>query len=67
MKKYFEISNEFISKCLTEGGKILIHCMVGKSRSITLFLAFLIYIIQGHFHKKYLKVPINRDFFVKPF
>ena len=63
MTQYFENSNEFISNCLNEGGKILIHCMVGKSRSITLFLAFLIYIIQGHFHKKYLNLEDCNDIY----
>ena len=56
MKQYFEISNEFISHCLNEGGKILIHCMAGRSRSITLFLAFLIYIVQGNFNKNILNL-----------
>ena len=59
MKQHFENSNEFISKCLNEGGKILIHCMVGRSRSITIFLGFLIYIIQGNFHKKNLNLDLE--------
>jgi hypothetical protein len=63
MTQHFENSNEFISNCLNEGGKILIHCMVGKSRSITLFLAFLIYIIQGHFHKKDLNLEDCNDIY----
>ena len=61
--KYFEISNEFISECLNQGGKILIHCMGGRSRSITLFLSFLIYIMQEKFHKKSLNLENNNDIY----
>jgi len=39
---YFEKSNEFINKCKNEGGKILIHCKFGISRSSTLVIAFLV-------------------------
>ena len=53
------MSNEFISKCLNEGGKVLIHCMVGRSRSVSICMAFLIYIIQGNFHKKSLNLENN--------
>ena len=49
IKKYVEISNEFIKNCIFEGGKVLIHCMVGRSRSVTIFIAFLIMIIKGEF------------------
>jgi len=61
--KYFEISNEFISECLNQGGKILIHCMGGRSRSVTLFLSFLIYIMQEKFHKKSLNLENNNDIY----
>jgi len=63
MTKYFEISNEFINECLNQGGKILIHCMVGRSRSVCLFLGFLIYIMQGRFHKKSLNLENNNDIY----
>ena len=56
IKQFFEISNEFISNCLSEGGKVLIHCMVGRSRSVAICMAFLINIIQGNFHKKSLNL-----------
>jgi len=61
IKQYFEISNEFISKCLNEGGKVLIHCMVGRSRSVSICMAFLIHIIQGYFHKKSLNLENYND------
>jgi hypothetical protein len=63
ISQYFEISNEFINECLNQGGKILIHCMVGRSRSVCLFLGFLIYIMQGRFHKKSLNLENNNDIY----
>ena len=47
IKMYFDETNLFIKNCLHEGGRILIHCMVGRSRSVTIFIAFLIFIIKG--------------------
>ena len=63
ISQYFEISNEFIDECLNQGGKILIHCMGGRSRSVTLFLSFLIYIMQERFHKKSLNLENNNDIY----
>ena len=47
MTIYFDNTNNFIKNCLNNGGKVLIHCMVGRSRSITIFMAYLIYIIKN--------------------
>jgi len=47
IKMYFDETNLFIKNCLHEGGRILIHCMAGRSRSVTIFIAFLIFIIKG--------------------
>ena len=47
--KYLNITNEFIKNCLMEKGKVLIHCMVGRSRSVSIFIGFLISIIKGEF------------------
>jgi len=63
IKQYFEMSNEFIKKCLNEGGKVLIHCMVGRSRSVSICMAFLIYIIQGNFHKRSLNLQETHDLY----
>ena len=63
ISQYFEISNEFINECLNQGGKVLIHCMVGRSRSVSLFLGFLIYIMHGRFHKKTLNLENNNDIY----
>ena len=41
IRKILPESNEFIQSCLTDGGKILVHCKAGKSRSVTLVVAYL--------------------------
>ena len=41
-KKYFRITNRFISEALSKGGKVLVQSVMGKSRSATLILAYLI-------------------------
>ena len=39
---FFEESNKFINKAKLSGEKILIHCQLGISRSVTLIIAYLI-------------------------
>ena len=38
----FEFSNDFIQNALDENGKVLIHCMAGRSRSATILIAYII-------------------------
>ena len=38
----FESANEFINDAIENKGKILIHCMAGRSRSATILLAYMI-------------------------
>ena len=38
----FEKTNEFIDEALSTGGKVLIHCMAGRSRSASILAAYLI-------------------------
>lgn len=41
LDRFFEESAEFIDRALASGGKVLVHCKEGISRSATLVLAFL--------------------------
>ena len=61
IKQYFAKTNTFISDVLLEGGKILIHCMVGRSRSVSIFLAFLINIIHGGFNQSIVRLDADND------
>ncbi|GAB6026224.1 hypothetical protein CHUAL_012431 [Chamberlinius hualienensis] len=42
MEPYFEQAADFVEEGVKAGGKVLIHCRVGVSRSATLALAYLI-------------------------
>ena len=39
---YFEKANDYINKCKLEGGKLLVHCKFGISRSASFVIAYLI-------------------------
>lgn len=41
ISRYFYIASKFIENALSSGGKVLVHCMVGMSRSATCALAYL--------------------------
>ncbi|XP_070493373.1 dual specificity protein phosphatase 3 [Chironomus tepperi] len=41
ISRYFYIASKFIENALNSGGKVLVHCMVGMSRSATCVLAYL--------------------------
>mmetsp|Transcript_12181 Transcript_12181/g.13889 ORF Transcript_12181/g.13889 Transcript_12181/m.13889 type:complete len:119 (-) Transcript_12181:70-426(-) len=43
---FFDKACEFISSSLEEGGKVLVHCFAGKSRSSTFVLAYLMKVKQ---------------------
>jgi len=61
LKQYFAKSNEFIAGVINQGGKVLIHCMVGRSRSVSIFIAFLINIIQGNLNQAIVKLDADND------
>jgi protein-tyrosine phosphatase len=42
LKDCFELTNKFIEDALDNDGKVLIHCMAGRSRSVTILGAYLI-------------------------
>lgn len=39
--RYFHVAAKFIDNAISSGGKILVHCLVGMSRSATCVLAYL--------------------------
>merc|ERR1711997_5373 len=41
LSKIFTECNIFIHDCLTKNGRILVHCKAGKSRSVSLVIAYL--------------------------
>ena len=61
LSQYFENCNAFIGDVLNESGKVLIHCMVGRSRSVTMFLAFLINVIRGNFNQNIVNLGSDND------
>jgi protein-tyrosine phosphatase len=42
ISQYFAESNFFITQALTAGGRVLVHCAMGASRSATLVIAYVI-------------------------
>lgn len=46
IKKHFRITNRFISEALKNQGKVLIHGINGKSRSLAFALAYLINVVR---------------------
>lgn len=42
LSEYFEICNNYIDEALENNNKLLIHCMAGRSRSVTILCAYII-------------------------
>ena len=61
ISQYFNNSNAFIANALLNSGKILIHCMAGRSRSVTMFLAFIIHILQNKFSQSNINMDTYND------
>ena len=43
IKKYFPECLKYIEKSIQEGGRVLVHCIAGISRSASVVIAYLIY------------------------
>lgn len=60
LTQFFDEGNEFIDDCLKNGGRVLVHCSRGISRSATMVLAYLI--SKGMtYHKAYNYVKSRRE------
>ncbi|KAJ1568797.1 hypothetical protein HK096_005274 [Nowakowskiella sp. JEL0078] len=42
ISQYFAITTKYIHECISNGGRCLVHCQAGVSRSVTIVLAYLI-------------------------
>lgn len=42
LREYFEKCNQYIDEALENDNKVLIHCMAGRSRSVTILCAYII-------------------------
>ena len=61
LEPFFQKTNQFISDVLTQRGKLLIHCMVGRSRSVSVLMAFLIHVILGNFNQSVVDTATSND------
>lgn len=61
ISKYFDSSIKFIDQAKSKGGKILVHCAAGISRSATLVIAYLMYSYAMSFSDAYAFVKKRRD------
>lgn len=41
ISKYFDLTNKFLDRAISENGKIFVHCMAGISRSPTIVISYL--------------------------
>lgn len=57
---YFHETNEFLDSAFREGGKVLVHCHGGVSRSASIVIAYLIYSQNLDFEKALSLVQLRR-------
>lgn len=61
LERYFDECYEFIDEVVEGGGKVLVHCAYGVSRSATIVIAYLIKKYGVTYDKAYEKVKHMRD------
>jgi len=60
MKTFFKTGVEFIDKVRKKGGKVIVHCQVGKSRSVSMVIAYMILYMGYTYNQAYSHIKINR-------
>ncbi|CRK87186.1 CLUMA_CG000992, isoform B [Clunio marinus] len=61
ISRYFYIASKFIENGINSGGKVLVHCMVGMSRSATCVLAYLMIVRKMSATEAIRTVRMHRD------
>ncbi|XP_073829119.1 dual specificity protein phosphatase 13B isoform X2 [Musca autumnalis] len=61
ISRYFYVAAKFIESALNSGGKVLVHCLVGMSRSATCVLAYLMICRKMTAVEAIRKVRMHRD------
>lgn len=61
ISRYFYIAAKFIENGVNSGGRVLVHCLVGVSRSATLALAYLMISRKMTAQEAIRAVRMNRD------
>ena len=61
LAKYFDHSSDFIERKRCEGGRVLVHCMAGVSRSASLCIAYLMKYGQMTLRDAYHHVKARRS------
>jgi hypothetical protein len=56
---HFKKSDQYIYDVLQNRGKVFIHCMVGRSRSVTIFVSFLINLIKSGFNQDNIDLDLD--------
>ncbi|XP_033098336.1 dual specificity protein phosphatase 14-like [Anneissia japonica] len=65
LQKYFEVVAYKIRNVKHQGGKAVVHCQAGRSRSVTLALAYLMRYENMNLYDAYRLVKLRREF-VRP-
>lgn len=61
ISRYFYIAAKFIENGVNSGGRVLVHCLVGVSRSATLAIAYLMISRKMTAQEAIRAVRMNRD------
>jgi len=58
---YLSSTNEFISRHIDAGNKVLVHCYAGVSRSASIVIGYIMYRYHLNFHDAYELVKAKRN------